>query len=309
MVVYGRKWSGKTFAANRILGEEIFHLSESINNRVGMAEVAGRWRVQLVLTPGWWKPFLPNETMELVKLKMIQGVAQCGPAGPHALLLVIDTDTQMDEKSVQATEKHLELLGREEVWKYAIVVLNAGIWHDGDPTAPEYISQSGGFLGQIVRKCGGRFHLLNMDKTHPKQVLRLLEKVERMLDDNGGEAFRVDAALALSTETRLREVMEKVALRQATVPAKRELLREMYKGVFLSACPSLSVSVPVWLSVHPSILLPLSIYLSIHLLIHQSMHLSIQPSLHSCINSVPNQLSPSFHGLHQTINSQRSVCS
>ncbi|CAL8322176.1 unnamed protein product [Arctogadus glacialis] len=193
--------------------------------RGGVAEVAGRWRVRLVLTPGWWKPFLPNETMEPVKLKMIQGVAQSGPTGTHALLLVIDTDTPMDEKSARAAEQHMELLGGgEAVWRHAVVVLNAGIWHEGDPDAPEVMAQSGGFLGRIVRKCGGRHHLLNTDKTRPGQVLRLLEKVERMVDGNGGEAFRVDAALALSTETRLREVMERVALRQATVPATRELL-------------------------------------------------------------------------------------
>ena len=123
---------------------------------------------------------------KLVKLKTIQGVAQSGPTGTPAHLLVIDTDTPMDEKSARAAEQHMELLGGEAVWRHAVVVLNAGIWHAGDPTAPEVMAPSGGFLGRIVRKCGGRHHLLNTDQTHPGQVLRLLERAERMVEGNGG---------------------------------------------------------------------------------------------------------------------------
>ncbi|KAG7271945.1 hypothetical protein CRUP_007716 [Coryphaenoides rupestris] len=243
LVVYGRKWSGRTYTANALLGREHFLLRAFTENREGVGVVAGRWRVHVVLSPGWWKPFLPNETMELSKLEMIRGAAPGGPGaeGPHALLLVIDIDTPLDEKSAQAAEKHLELLGgsssegAEAVWRHTIVVLNEGIrWEErgADPSAQEHLRSR--FLARIVRRCGGRYHLLNTAVSHPGQVLRLLEKVEGLVEVNGGGAFRLDAALATATERRLREVREAAAARRANDATKTDLLREMYKDHQLS---------------------------------------------------------------------------
>lgn len=91
-------------------------------------EVAGRWRVTVVKTPGWWKTLNPIETRELTKMGIIHSVSLCAP-GPHALLLVIDMDDILEKKSGRVIEEHLELLGND-VWNHTIVLLNYGIWQD-----------------------------------------------------------------------------------------------------------------------------------------------------------------------------------
>ena len=146
-----------------------------------------------------------------------------------------------------------------------------GIGHEGHPAAQEYMDQRGKFLGRIVQKGSGRHHLLNTDRNHTNQVLRLLEKVESMVAENRGDVFRVDATLVLSTEVRLHEVREKVAVREATIPTERNLLCEVYKGV-LSVGLHIHLTLYVCQSTCPSICL--SIHASIHPCISMPIHLS-----------------------------------
>lgn len=180
-------------------------------------------------TPGWWTTFRPDETMELVKMSLIQSVPLCAP-GPHAFLLVVDLDSILEEKSGRSIEGHLELLC-DTFWNHTLVLLKYGTWKETYSTVGDYMEKRGKVLRRIVEKCGRRSHILNNNNNGSRvQVIALLQKVEKMVAANGGKLFELDAAVAQDVERRLEDVNERVKERESRVKAERDALRETYKG-------------------------------------------------------------------------------
>ncbi|XP_071399045.1 GTPase IMAP family member 8-like isoform X1 [Centroberyx affinis] len=230
IILLGRKWCGKSQAGNTILGwEGLDNVDETVENKVRHGEVAGRWRVTVVETPGWWKNFYPNETIELAKMGLIQSVSLCAP-GPHVFLLIIDMDTVLDKKSGKAVEEHMEVLG-DGVWNHTMVLLNYGSWQESYTSVGEYMDKRGKVLHSIVRKCRARFHLLdNKNRDSRTQVIELLEKIERMVAANGGNLFELDANIAQDMKSKMKDVNEKAKQREMSVKIERDAFRETYKG-------------------------------------------------------------------------------
>ncbi|XP_029931109.1 GTPase IMAP family member 8-like [Myripristis murdjan] len=230
IILLGRKWTGVNQAGNTILGWDGFDSEEeTAGNKVRHGEVAGRWRVTVVKTPGWWKTLNPIETRELTKMGIIHSVSLCAP-GPHALLLVIDMDDILEEKSGRVIEEHLEILGNG-VWNHTIVLLNYGIWQDSFTSVGEYTDKRGKVLGGIIKKCGRRYYLLNSQNRSSKtQVVELLNKIEKMVAANGGNLFELDANIAQDVESKIKDVDEKAKQREISVQMERNSLRETYKG-------------------------------------------------------------------------------
>lgn len=230
IVLLGGKYCGKGETVNTILGcTAIDTEDEIVGNTVRHGEVAGRWRVTLVKTPGWWKSFHPDETMELVKMSLIQSVSLCTP-GPHAFLLVVDLDSILEEKSGRSIEGHMELQG-DAVWNHTLVLLKYGVWKETYSTVGDYMEKRGTVLCRIMEKCGRRSHILNNNNNSSRaQVIALLEKVEKMVAANGGKLFELDAAVAQDVEGRLEDVNEKAKERESSVKAEIDVLRDTYKG-------------------------------------------------------------------------------
>lgn len=150
IVLLGGKYCGKGETVNTILGcTAIDTEDEIVGNTVRHGEVAGRWRVTLVKTPGWWKSFHPDETMELVKMSLIQSVSLCTP-GPHAFLLVVDLDSILEEKSGRSIERHMELLG-DAVWNHTLVLLKYGVWGRHTPLLEITWKKEGRFCAGLWR--------------------------------------------------------------------------------------------------------------------------------------------------------------
>ncbi|KAG7491543.1 hypothetical protein MATL_G00004950 [Megalops atlanticus] len=137
----------------------------------------------MVDTQGWCG-YSVQGTQEKIMEETLQSVLLCSP-GPHAFLLVIDVFSMYTEDDRRSMEKYLRVLG-EKVWSYTIVLFTFGDKLENS-TIERHIERGGESLQWLLEKCGNRFHVLNNRKGGSRsQVKKLLEKIERMVAENGG---------------------------------------------------------------------------------------------------------------------------
>ncbi|KAM3592982.1 uncharacterized protein V6R79_003123 [Siganus canaliculatus] len=180
LVVLGWRWPGKSLTGNTIIGREEFRLERAAEFCVKrQAEAEGR-QVTVVDTPGW---FSVQDTPPSYQQEIVRGASLC-PPGPHAFLLVIPVGmfTEVDRSRI---EEHVSLFG-ERVWNHTMVVFT---WAEVLRTISieRYIRREGKELQWVLQKCKRRYFVINncVFGEHP-QVGRLLERVEKMVAEEGG---------------------------------------------------------------------------------------------------------------------------
>lgn len=180
LVMLGWRWPGKSLTGNTIIGREEFRLERAAEFCVTrQAEVDGR-QVTVVDTPGW---FSAQDTPRSYKQEILRGATLCAP-GPHAFLLVIPVGmfTEVDRARI---EEHVALFG-EHVWRHTILVFS---WAEvlRKISVERYIRREGKDLMWVVEKCKRRYFVINncIFGENP-QVGHLLQKVEKMVADEGG---------------------------------------------------------------------------------------------------------------------------
>ncbi|XP_042370617.1 GTPase IMAP family member 4 [Plectropomus leopardus] len=180
LVVLGWRWPGKSLTGNTILGREEFHLERAAEFCVKRQTEAQGRQVIVVDTPGW---FSSQDTPPSYKQELVRGASLC-PPGPHGFLLVIPVGmfSDMDRARI---EEHVSLFG-EHVWKHTVVVFT---WAEvlKNISIERYIRREGKELQWVLEKCKRRYFVINncIFGEHP-QVGRLLEKVEKMVAEEGG---------------------------------------------------------------------------------------------------------------------------
>ncbi|XP_030254744.1 GTPase IMAP family member 4 isoform X1 [Sparus aurata] len=180
LVVLGWRWPGKSLTGNTILGREEFRLERAAEFCVKRQTEVQERQVTVVDTPGW---FSAQDTPEEYKQELVRGASLC-PPGPHAFLLVIPVGmfTEVDRARI---EEHVSLFG-ERVWKHTIVVFS---WAEvlRNISIERYIRREGKELQWVLEKCKRRYFVINncIFGEHP-QVARLLERVDKLVADEGG---------------------------------------------------------------------------------------------------------------------------
>uniref|UniRef100_UPI0037E82C79 GTPase IMAP family member 4 isoform X2 n=1 Tax=Semicossyphus pulcher TaxID=241346 RepID=UPI0037E82C79 len=180
LVVLGWRWPGKSLTGNTIIGREEFRLERAAEFCVKRQTEVQERQVTVVDTPGW---FSAQDTPPSYKQEIVRGASLCAP-GPHAFLLVIPVGmfTEVDRARI---EEHVSLFG-ERVWKHTIVVFS---WAEVLRTISieRYIRREGKELQWVLNKCKRRYFVINncIFEEHP-QVGRLLERVEKLVADEGG---------------------------------------------------------------------------------------------------------------------------
>ncbi|XP_042560864.1 GTPase IMAP family member 4-like [Clupea harengus] len=184
IVLLGSRKEGKSSSGNTILGREEFDTSGETAECVKReGETAGR-QISVVEAPGWVHTHSVMNTPECDKQEIVRSVSVC-PPGPHAVLLVIDSNQSYTEAHRRAAQEHLELLG-ERVWSHTIVLFTRGD-RLGNTTIEQHIEREGKALQWVVEKCGNRYHVVENGKSDGGQVTELLEKIEEMVAADRGE--------------------------------------------------------------------------------------------------------------------------
>ncbi|XP_005171590.1 E3 ubiquitin-protein ligase TRIM35 isoform X2 [Danio rerio] len=201
IVLVGGRGAGKTASANTILGGRDFISERGLGSvtsecSVAQARVLGR-SVSVVDTPG----LLNTEMMEINR-----AVSLSSP-GPHAFLIVFNVN---DRYTDQQIPQMMEKIFGEVVFKYSIILFTRGFGVrqresflqkftkgfvnnreqlDEEEHIEELIEENSALRG-LVRECGGRYHLFNnLDVNNRWQVENLLQKIDSIIQQNGGRHY------------------------------------------------------------------------------------------------------------------------